>query len=308
MINMLIKYVGIILSGFILNQPFSVQAQDKMTDAPIRSIYLLASNTSNGINFFSIQCENAKYGDQKIFCTSFNISIGDKLTEKEKKGENLGENLKAAIKEIREGASDFCTDRALAHFDRFISIYDRVKSGEEVRVPGKILTKKMLEDQLSVLKNDPRFRQFGEIDFLEDVFRKIRFLCKDNAVELQRLFESAIIKGFENEKRTAKVHFWPWINRQEYKKDIETGNFYFEKNRKNECFRYYQRDEIRFNKNEFVPMAVVDEYEETTAIVDMLRSDAECMERAKKYPNKIIWRAGQSFELPSHWKFLEVSK
>ena len=300
------KGAGIILTVLVFIHPGWAQAQDTKRDVPVQSINLLASKIKNHINLFSIHCENAKYGDQKIFCTSFNLRIEDKLTEKEKKGEQL----EAVIKEIRKGRTlDLCKDKSITHFEQVASIYDRVKSGEEVRVSEKIITKKMLEEHLAKMKNEPMFRQFGGIDLIK-MFRKWRVLCRDNAGELREIMEAGIIKGFENEKKTARVNFLPSRFKQEYKKDVETGAFYFERTRKNDCFRYHQRDEIRFDKDllRFGSMALVAEYEENTAIVDMLRSDSKCLERAKGFSRKIIWRAGQRFELPSHWKFLDMQK
>ena len=159
--------VHIILAVFVFIDSGWAQAKNTEKDLPITSINLLASKINkNDINLFSIDCENAKYGDHKIFCTSFNISITDKLTAKEKKGEDL----QAAIKEIREGAEipDLCADETVTMMEQAFSLYDRVNSGEEVLSSGKIITKTMLDDHFARLASQADFYQ---LDNVLEIFR-----------------------------------------------------------------------------------------------------------------------------------------
>lgn len=302
-----ITCAGIASAVLFLGNASWTLAQNKKSNVPIISNNLMASKINESqINLFSINCKGANYGDEKIFCTSFNINIEDKLSENEKRGEQL----RAAIKEIREGAADlFCKEKEMESFERFISIFDEVKSGKEIRISGKLITKKTLEDHVAAMKNEPMFRELDGVDFFQ-LMRNIRSLCANNAAEIRRIFEASIIRGFENQKKTAKVDFFPSRTQQEYVKDFETGYYYFERTTKNECFRYYQRDEIRFNKDmiKFGMTAWISEYEENVRVLDMLQSDSKCLDRAKGYSKKIIWRAGQSFNWPAHWKFFELSK
>ncbi|MDC0361012.1 hypothetical protein OAN80_04505 [Alphaproteobacteria bacterium] len=295
--------VHIILAVFVFIDSGWAQAKNTEKDLPITSINLLASKINkNDINLFSIDCENAKYGDHKIFCTSFNISITDKLTAKEKKGEDL----QAAIKELREGAgiSDLCADEAVTMMEQAFSLYDRVNSGEEVLSSGKIITKTMLDDYFARLASRADFYQ---LDNVLEIFRNIRALCKGNAAGLRKALEASVIRAFENEKKGAGARFYPSRGKTEYKKDFETGAFYYERTWKNECFILYQRDEIRFDKAMLrFELALVAEYEEITKVIDVLRSDSKCLERKEDYSKKIIWRAGQRLELPKHWKFLDI--
>jgi hypothetical protein len=274
---------------------------------PVASVNLMVSKVNqNYINFFSIDCQDARYGDQKIFCTSFNIRIEDKLSEKQKEGEELREK----IKELREsGVGPFCEEKSILRMDQLVYTYDKVNAGEEVIISGNKITKEVFEDIIAASYNHPIFGQMVDVNIFE-MFRNIRNLCENNAAGLRKKFEGGLIRGFENEKKTAKIDFWPSRMRQEYMKDFQTGAFYFERTKENDCFRYYQRDEIRFDKDmlKLGIVASISEYEENVVVLDMLRSDSKCLDLSKAYSKKIIWRVGQSLELPPHWKFFEVAR